>query len=285
MIIYFEYGRLGNQIFQFATINRLYPDERFVIFGFDDLSNLFENLNAKIFKKTSIPRFSFSLIRIFIEFLAKTKIISSIRESETFDTEKLDSTVGLLRKIKLFYPSYFQSYAFSNAAHPRLKIRSAIERTANDWLLSHGCGDQYERLVFVNIRRTDYLSWPTDKSPAVLSAKWYGAAMDQMRARLSHPIFIIVTDDYHYAWDLFGDRSDVFISRNGHLVDFALMQLCCHGVLSPSSFAWWGAWYSRGRLKCHHIYLAPRYWVGHREQTWFPKHFVTDWMTYIDIQC
>lgn len=285
MIVYFEYGRLGNQIFQFATINRLYPAERLVIFGFDDLSDLFENVNAIILKRKNIPRFGFSLLRIFFEFLAKTKIIESIRESEGVNPEKLDSTVGLLRGTKLLYPSYFQSYGFANAAHPALKIRSAIERKASDWLLSHGCDDKYEKLVFVNIRRTDYLSWPTSQSPAVLSAKWYEAAMDQMRARLGHSIFVIVTDDYHYAWDLFGSCSDVLISRNGHLVDFALMHFCCHGILSPSTFAWWGAWYSRERVKGHHIYLAPRYWVGHRVGSWLPEGFITNWITYLDPKC
>jgi hypothetical protein len=126
-----------------------------------------------------------------------------------------------------------------------------------------------KELVFVHVRRGDYLAWPSREFPAVLILDWYLSAMRQMRAMVKNLSFIIASDDHYYTADCFSDISDVAVSRCGRFTDLALMSKCSHGILSTSSFAWWGALLSRShrsseaRPDGNGVYFAPKYWAGH----------------------
>jgi len=108
--------------------------------------------------------------------------------------------------------------------------------------------------------------------------------MERIRSQVDKPLFLLLTDDAYYAEDCFGDQPDILISDNDQFVDLALMSLCSHGILSASSFAWWGAWFSLRARKdqMRGIYLGPKYWAGHRDQEWYPEGFISDWITYIE---
>ena len=61
------------------------------------------------------------------------------------------------------------------------------------------------------------------------------------------------------------------------------MGLCSHGILSASSFSWWGALYSKNFNKNKNYYIAPKFWVGHRLKKWIPNNFFTNWITYVEL--
>jgi len=79
---------------------------------------------------------------------------------------------------------------------------------------------------------------------------------------------------------VFSKYPNVVISENCQYVDLALMKQCSMGILSASSFAWWGAWFSIQNEKNYSIYIAPKYWGGHRTRHWYPEGFIFDWITY-----
>jgi hypothetical protein len=79
---------------------------------------------------------------------------------------------------------------------------------------------------------------------------------------------------------VFSKYPNVVISENCQYVDLALMKQCSMGILSASSFAWWGAWFSFQNEKNYNIYIAPKYWGGHRTRHWYPEGFIFDWITY-----
>jgi hypothetical protein len=108
--------------------------------------------------------------------------------------------------------------------------------------------------------------------------------MDMIRKRVGQCKFIVLTDDPYYAHDIFGGMPDVEISRNAETVDLALMSMCDHGVVSASSFAWWGAFLARlrtGRPQ-EQIFFGPRHWAGFRSGSWHPEGFECDWIEYVD---
>ena len=59
--------------------------------------------------------------------------------------------------------------------------------------------------------------------------------------------------------------------------DLALMSLCSGGVLSNSTFAWWGAFFGQNKLG----YVAPRYWSGWASEIWNPSRIQSFFMTHI----
>ena len=89
-------------------------------------------------------------------------------------------------------------------------------------------------------------------------------------------------DDSYYLHDVFKESKNLIISKNSYEVYLIIMSYCLHGILSASSFAWWGAFYARSKHKQNTTFLAPKYWASHRKKKWHPANFQTDWITYIE---
>jgi hypothetical protein len=282
MIFFFEYGRLGNQLFQYAALKELYPNQRLVLFGFGTLKQAIESVDAIIVEKENLPRFLMAGLQRLFLMLSKLRIIGAIKETRENTGYVVKKTSGLLLNLRLLKPSYFQHQDVLEKINPSLRLNKDIFRKASDWLDEIVVKSSDQGLVFVHIRRGDYLTWPSRENPAVLEKEWYVRAMDRMREKVKNPIFLLLTDDPYYAKDCFGDQPDILISENDQLVDLALMSLCQHGILSASSFAWWGAWFSQKRSSDEGIYMAPKYWGGHRKKEWEPEGFITNWITYIE---
>ena len=282
MLIYFENGRLGNQFFAYSALRGLYPNQRLVLFGFGTLKQAIESVDAIIIENRKLPRLLEFGIKQFLVVLAKLRIIGTIQESRENSTYLVKKASGLIFNLHLLKPSYFQHQDLLEKINPSLRLNEDIFRKASDWLEEKVVKSSDQNLVFVHIRRGDYLTWPSREYPAVLEKQWYIRAMDRMRAKVKNPIFLLLTDDPYYAKDCFGVQSDILISENDQLVDLALMSLCQHGILSASSFAWWGAWFSEKRSSDEGIYMAPKYWAGHRKKDWIPGGFITNWITYIE---
>jgi hypothetical protein len=107
--------------------------------------------------------------------------------------------------------------------------------------------------ISLHIRRTDYLQNP-NHTP--LDIEYYKQALDEINSDL--PV-IIFSDDAEWCkeQELFsGDR--FMISESGdHYVDLCLMSLCNHHIIANSSFSWWGAW-----LSGSNNVIAPNKWFG-----------------------
>jgi hypothetical protein len=283
MIIFFEHGQLGNQLFQYAALRAMYPSERLLLFGFEDLDAVVEPVDATIIKRTDFPRWiPFGLARLLLFVLFRFRLITGLSEHKSEIGCKIVSRVGLLFWVQLCHSSFFQHRQIIEKLDPAFKVRSEHVEKARTWLSQVWCSHDASSLVFVHIRRGDYLRWPSHEKPAVLQLDWFVKAMDRIKANVSQPLFIVVTDDPFYANDVFQQRSDVLISDNSQYIDFALMTLCPNGILSPSSFAWWGAWLSRKVQNGEGIFLAPSYWGGHRCKRWIPEGFTSDWISYIE---
>ena len=285
MILFFESGRLGNQLFQYSGLRQSFPEEHLIFIGCSDLDALIETDDVAFIRKDPILRWlHIGLFARFMTVLSRWRIIGCIREVQNESSYSVSVRIGFMRGIPLLQPAYFQHSSVVKSISGAIAIKPKYVDLAKSWLNLNSVRVDQNNLVFVHIRRGDYLSWPNRTSPAVLSLSWYLEAMATIRSKVSTPLFIVLTDDPYYAKDVFSGLSDVLISDNEHLVDFALMSLCRHGILSASSFAWWGAWFSRKTYACngHGIYLAPKYWAGHRSKRWFPDGFVTDWISYIE---
>jgi len=281
VIVFFEHGRLGNQLFLYAAIKELYPNQRLVFFGFAALKQAIEPIDALIIEKEKLPRFLMVGLRHFLLVLVRLRIIGVIQESRGGSSYFVKVTKGLFR-IYLLKDSFFQHKTILKKLNKNLRISDDYTHIASDWLSNKIVKSSDQNLVFIHIRRGDYLTWPSCQFPAVLDKRWYTKAMDQMREKVKNPTFLLLTDDPYYAKDCFGDQPDILISENDQLVDLALMSLCQHGVLSASSFAWWGAWFSKAHNDDEGTYIAPKYWGGHRKSEWVPEGFITNWITYIE---
>jgi hypothetical protein len=115
--------------------------------------------------------------------------------------------------------------------------------------------------VSLHIRRGDYLT--VFGEHAMLSGKYYDAAMARMRTQFPNCSFFIFTDDVAHAREWVADRPGfVVVDHNDTLTaheDLWLMSNCRHHIIANSTFSWWGAWLNPRTDKC---VIVPSDWLG-----------------------
>lgn len=281
MILFFEYGGLGNQLFQYCGFKKYFPNHNLIFFGCEDLKNSCNNLSIKFIDiNKKLKKLPFHILRELFVFLANIRILGKITHSnkKTFD---MDVRRGLLLNIYVAHSVYFQHKdCIKNIINPPI-LKKNLLRLAQEWLKKKNIFSYQERLVFVHIRRGDYLFWPSIKFSAALDLTWYKRAMLKISNKINKPIFILMSDDLFYIRKNFKESNFLIISNNKAEVDLAIMSMCSYGVLSPSSFSWWGAFFARFQKKTSPYFIATKFWAGHRKNKWYPSHFYTNWFNYI----
>ena len=138
-------------------------------------------------------------------------------------------------------------------------------------------------MIFVHIRRGDYLYWPHPNFPAALNLSWYLKLISYLKKKISQPIFILMGDDLFFIKRHFKKSKYLIISENSPEIDLAIMTKCSHGIMSPSTFAWWGCYFIKSTKvnKKKSYFIAPKFWAGHGLKKWLPyKNFIFKWIMY-----
>ena len=265
MIISYESGRLGNQLFQYFGLKKLSGNEKIFFVGMNSLVSTFDNININ--KNFTIIE---KIIQIFgkkrLKYISKKFRIISYAEENIIENEcRYFVKRGLISSVVYFDTAYFQSETMiEEEIVSSIRIKSNLLKRADD-IFKKLPADRAETF-FVHIRRGDYVKWPVG-SPAILPLAWYHEQMDQIRVNFRKPFFILVSDDKPYAEKMFGNLADVYVSHESEGVEFALMTKCPGGgILSASSFSWWAAYFVR-QANRDAAFIAPLYWAGHRRGT------------------
>ncbi|WP_161794833.1 alpha-1,2-fucosyltransferase [Desulfonatronum thioautotrophicum] len=284
MIIFFEHGRLGNQLFQYAALKKYAGKEKICLIGFDDLRDTFDGLDAVF------PLRNYSLLykilqrfgrRFFNCVLPATRLFTTLEQEVLEDGISIRVKKGLINKIKYCVTGYFQSEkVFSDSFISNLHIKLTAKISAGNILKA--IPQKCSHIFFVHVRRTDYLKWPTQEYPAVLPADWYIRCIDKILAKYPQAYFVFCSDDVHYVQDVFGYLPNSYISSGDLAQDFAIMTMCHGGILSASSFAWWATYFAKSKNP-DGLFLAPLYWAGHRNGQWYPPHIKASFMEYVDV--
>ena len=283
MIINDLIGGLGNQLFQYNGLKNYFPRHKLVFFGCMSLQAMFDNIDAYfINSENKYHNYLFKIIKKFLYFLTSLRILGKIYQTLDNKSFKLKVFRGLFWNIYVAHDIYFQDNECIEKTHALPSLKKKNLRSAREFLKINKIDPKKSNLVFVNIRRRDYLFWPNKKFPAILNLSWYQRSMNYIKQKIKKPIFIIMSDDKFYVKDVFKEGNSLIISENEYQKDFAIMTLCSHGIMSPSSFAWWGSYFIKmnKRVKSSSYFIAPKYWGGHRNKKWHPSNFYFPWIKY-----
>lgn len=284
MILFFENGRLGNQLFQYSGLRKYFPDQNLIFFGCEDLKKSFDNIEVKfISKRLELEKFHFRMLRIIFLLLAKVRVFGKITHSIGKRNFKVAVQPSFLLNVYIADSIFFQHQDCTKNLAVVPVLKKKILKFAEDWLKKKKILSFKKQMVFIHIRRGDYLTWPFTKFPAFVDINWYRIAMLKIKKKINKPIFIIMSDDLSYVRKHFKESNFLIISENQAEVDLAIMSMCSGGILSPSSFAWWGAFMARSKKtdKVNKYFISPKFWAGHRLKKWFPAYFYTNWISYI----
>jgi Glycosyl transferase family 11 len=268
-------GRTGNQLFQLAyAISNRKRREWLLTFGFGKTLSLL----AGPWKRKSLNLDNLAVRRLAERFLypvlfhgfVKTGLVSSHYEKR-MGVDFRKGRITQLTVMKGYFESSFRlapdlGCFFRLKESLRAKVRPVLD------IVPRGCVP-----VFVHIRRSDVMYLPADQEnpKRMLPAQYYQEAVRAFRKRHRESFFLVVGDDPDFAEGLFRNLLSKWVSRLSVPEDLALMSLCSGGVLSNSTFAWWGAFFGRGAFG----YTAPKYWSGWLIKEWHPSEIRADFMT------
>lgn len=256
-----QYGRLGNQLFQYAALKSAalkhgyvckIPNPKIMAWhGQECLLNSF-NIEAEYLSESD---YKYIKHQVFAH-EPISGVYTSCLENISDDTD----ICGFFQNIK-----YFENYSAQiiKELTPKKNITDKAYRLLNKFR-------EQKPIVSLHIRRGDL----TDGTNPIY-LKHYGAnpfdldsvigkIIYRMSEEFSDAKIIVFTggsrsgDDMHdiqWAKTYFSDKKFIVSQTNDPIMDFALMSLCDHNVITgPSTFSWWASYINPNP---HKIVIAP----------------------------
>lgn len=254
MLIVRLYGRLGNQLFQYAFGRKL---------------SQHHNTNLKIdnrFYLSKLHHFNVS------ENLATKIELSSIKCQEKIASSEI---IYFEEPYHHFYPdflniqnnTYLEGYwqsekYFRDIRHIILddfSLRDPLSPSAQ----SYAALIQKHNSICVHIRRGDYVNVNQDELFLPMPLDYYERAFQALSSIVDVPHLFFFSDDPEWVKEnLKLNAPSTLVIGNPDYEDLALMSLCKHFIIANSTFSWWGAWLSQSP---HKQVYAPKQWFNNSQ--------------------
>ena len=228
-------GRLGNQMFQYATLLGLKYKKGYDIVleeSYVKSSMLYElfNLNECVLDNE---------INIYYD-------DTYIENSHSFDPNVLEV------KDNTNLRGYFQTEKYFEHCKEELKQEFTFNKKIKEDVEVFLEPYRNYNLVSIHVRRTDYLSLERIHGP--FSIEYYNKAIDIFNN--SETYFVIVSDDVNWCKENF--KLENIIYTNGSMeFDMCVQSKCNNHIIANSTFSWWGAWLGDNPNK---QIIAPNNW-------------------------
>lgn len=289
-------GRLGNQLFQYATMRAIQEKKsigkELIMADFSDVYNAgeinegFENslkyFNVKgieVCNKKSIP---LNLIYTYYAYRLYSKIIKMInlRKVSNSQYQKIidDKINTIINKLGGFFYSYGYKSPFEIKNKNSLYIGHFESTKYFDFIkeqLQEEITPKYDELesnralynvirnnnsICVTIRRGDYITnkrWNAKFN--ICTKEYFEEAIEIMCKKIENPVFIFFSDDIEWVKNnLKYPENSYFESGKDPIWEkLRLMYSCDNFIISNSTFSWWAQYLSKNNEK---IVIAPSKW-------------------------
>lgn len=251
-------GRLGNQMFQFAFA--LAASQRL---GTDFV--MAEDLLRRWFRLEERSGFGQRVARS-VRFRIARRIapLQPVTVSNDSGAEPEEVLATLIDHAD--YNGFFQSERYFIDVSDRVRTAFAPHPRQERVFRSKYASLLRVPYVCCHVRRGDYLSF---RGGVALPVSYYRSALSELREGSDTPVVFIGDDLQSFASEFRG--RNVAFEQNCEIVDLQLLAHASAVVASNSSFAWWGAWLNAGEGV---RVVAPRYWLGFREESEWPLHVI-----------
>jgi hypothetical protein len=284
MILFFSDGRLGNQFFQYSFLNTISKsNETILVSNMDEIQRNC-NIPNKNFKNITLNKYTSFIIREFVKpfflmSLVKIKLIGYISQKRLNDSAQPTflSIEGLL-PIRLVETDFFQSEKMFSPAKADFSLKQIYLNKAETIFSTFPKGIPK---VFIHVRRGDYLNQVYRGNRGInLPQSYYINAINHIENNTEECFYVFVTDDYGYVECCFDKIKNKFISSEDMATDLALMAMCDYGIVSNSSFSWWGAYLMENPREV----VFPKYWYGWKVKQESHIDIQPEWGTVIDFE-
>lgn len=286
MIIIKLWGGMCNQMFQYAfgyALSKKVSDD----IAFETM--FFDNQPSFVGKRNIISTEDFNLSKLIFSKrpsaanIFETKYINRLLRYTTGYSHSITSNFKMILEKHLHYykeipyskgiVNYYDGYWQSGNYFREYRNEILLEFTPSDQIIDSVNKWKKEinstETVAVHIRRGDYQNRVNKINSAFYKIKndisYYLRSMDYMMNVLDNPKFCFFSDDINWCKDIFGDKymNIVFVENKGKdaaLLDLFSISKCEHGIMSPSSFSWWGNWLRNDETES--IVICPQGIIG-----------------------
>lgn len=234
-----NYGRLGNQMFQYASLR---------------------GIAAKNSYDFMIPGSQHSLSCFKLDF----EKIETLKIADYFDKIYVEPENDLSFNQSLFslpqgvsLVGYFQNYQYFE--HIESEIRKDFtfkdEIVEKSKTLLENKFPKNKKIVGVHVRRTDYLN--LQHVYHICDADYYKSAMQKMLETFEDLEFLFFTDDKPWVRENF--KNSNISNFENPCFDLCTLSLCDHHIICNSSFSWWGAWLAKSKKQA---VICPTKWFS-----------------------
>jgi len=148
------------------------------------------------------------------------------------------------------YPGYFNFIGDTLRREIRLSDPSLLPQKYRQLINDN-------EAVCVHIRRGDYLNYTYYD---VCNADYFNEGIRYIKERRPGAVFMIFSDDIDWSKkNITGDNIHYVDEANEDYIDFSLMSMCNHFIISNSTFSWWAAFLGNDPQK---IVICPDKWYN-----------------------
>jgi hypothetical protein len=230
-------GRLGNQMFQYATLYAIAKQNNY---DFGVPRSKVNNTNE--YSKFYLPEI----------FNLSAKDSSNTNNQKRFVEKKHDYDPYIFSiEDDTDIWGYFQTEKYFKKYKEEIKKEFSFPKEIKNFCESFKKSFFNKKIVSLHVRRGDYLKIPNIHPPCSLN--YYQEAISQFD---EDSLFLIFSDDIAWCIENFKGERYLFF-QNNHYTSLCMMSLCDGHIIANSSYSWWGAW-----LGGENLVIAPKNWFG-----------------------
>lgn len=235
-----QLGRLGNQMFQFASLKGIARNREYE-YCIPPTKSENEWTDHQLFNPFKLSNTNRLNVQ-FIDFDRPTLVESKF----SFDQKLFDECPDWVS-----IQGYFQSEKYFK--HIREEIKGDFEFKDEILIPCKKMISNVDNPIALHIRRTDYI---TNPNHTPLKMDYYEKALEEFN---ENSTILVFSDDSEWCnkQEIFSNDRFLIAEGNSNYVDLCLMTLCSGHIIANSSFSWWGAWLSESKK-----IIAPSGWFG-----------------------
>jgi len=254
-----NYGRLGNQMFQYATLKSLSLRKNYNLFlPLTENNKLAQSFNIRC--------------HLFNDSRALQQISSTFKEKQfNYDPDVFQVKDGTDFEGYFQTEKYFKEikYILQREFVPR---NESVTKKAKEVIDNIKKENDGKEIVAFHIRRGDNVpsqkNFSTQEGAQFLTNKedfhplLSKEFIEQAPKNFNNCVYIVFSDtqeDMKWCKENVKIEKAYFLGGNSDLFDFELMKYCDHNIISNSSFSWWAAWLNDNEQK---TVVAPSKWFG-----------------------
>jgi hypothetical protein len=237
-------GRLGNQMFQYASLKGIAKHR-----GYEYCippEEVFGNIDTNVRK---------SDISIYNIFDIKSKNNISLTRNPVLPERghEFDEELYLNCPDQIDLFGYYQTEKYFSHIEDEIREDFSFNLELVE-MCQNFIQDNFDsEIISLHVRRGDYTINPNHP---LQNNNFYKKSIENLPKDL--PI-LVFSDDYEWCKnsDLFSSDRFIISENNSTDFDLCLMSMCNYHIIANSSFSWWGAWLAKSKMV-----IAPNNWFG-----------------------